>query len=89
MLWRGKTKKEPFDYFREKDALAKQFDALVEKAGIEAAVERDVNAAAKMHRLAGARIHQRCWQEGPRTGGLRQTSDLGGIIRRCVRAGTA
>jgi hypothetical protein len=29
-----------------------------------------VNAAAKMHRLAGAKIHQRCWQEGPRTGGL-------------------
>ena len=23
-----------------------------------------------MHRLAGAKIHQRCWQEGPRTGGL-------------------
>jgi hypothetical protein len=20
-----------------------------------------------MHRLAGAKIHQRCWQEGPRT----------------------
>ena len=48
-----------------------------------------VNAAAKMHRLAGAKIHQRCWRAGPRTGGLRQTSDLGGIIRRCVRAGTA
>ena len=47
-----------------------------------------VNAAAKMHRLAGAKIHQRCWRAGPRTGGLRQTSDLGGIIRRCVRAGT-
>ena len=29
-----------------------------------------VNAGAKMHRLAGVRIHQRCWQEGPRTGGL-------------------
>ncbi len=29
-----------------------------------------VNATAKMHRLAGAKIHQRCWQEGPRTGGL-------------------
>jgi hypothetical protein len=23
-----------------------------------------------MHRLAGAKMHQRCWQEGPRTGGL-------------------
>jgi len=23
-----------------------------------------------MHRLAGAKIHQRCWQEGPRTGGF-------------------
>jgi len=40
MLWRGKTNKEPFDYFRERDALAKQFDALVEKAGIGAAVDR-------------------------------------------------
>jgi hypothetical protein len=39
MLWRSKTKKEPFDYFRERDALAKQFDDLIEKAGIEAAVE--------------------------------------------------
>ena len=29
-----------------------------------------VNAGAIMHRLAGAKIHQRCWQEGPRTGGL-------------------
>jgi hypothetical protein len=28
-----------------------------------------VNAGAKLHRLAGAKIHQRCWQEGPRTGG--------------------
>ena len=31
---------------------------------------RPVNAEAKMHRLAGAKIHQRCWQVGPRTGGL-------------------
>jgi hypothetical protein len=30
----------------------------------------DVNAGAKIHRFAGAKIHQRCWQEGPRTGGL-------------------
>ncbi len=29
-----------------------------------------VNAAAKMHRLAGAKIHQRRGQEGPQTGGL-------------------
>ena len=29
-----------------------------------------VNAGAIMHRLAGAKIHQRCWQEGPRTGSL-------------------
>src|SRR6266581_1051607 len=36
-----------------------------------------VNAAAKMHRLAGAKIHQRCWQEGPRTGGLSSVIRLG------------
>lgn len=36
-----------------------------------------VNAAAKMHRLAGAKIHQRCWQEGPRTGGLSSDIRLG------------
>ena len=28
-----------------------------------------VNAGAKMHRFAGAKIHQWCWQEGLRTGG--------------------
>jgi hypothetical protein len=36
-----------------------------------------VNAGAKMHRFAGAKMHQRCSQKGPRTGGLfvaRQTS---------------
>ena len=40
--------------------------------GIHCAVNNlgGVNAAAKMHRLAGAKIHQSCWQEGPRTGGL-------------------
>ena len=27
-----------------------------------------VNATAIMHRLAGAKIHQRCWQEGPELG---------------------
>ena len=32
--------------------------------------EDAVNAGAKMHRLAGAKMHQRCWQKGPRTGGL-------------------
>jgi phosphoglycerate dehydrogenase-like enzyme len=31
---------------------------------------QNVNAGAKMHRLAGAKMHQRCWQEGPRTGSL-------------------
>ena len=60
------------------------------KPGVKTSIaDLAVNAAAKMHRLAGAKIHQRCWRAGPRTGGLRQTSDLGGIIRRCVRAGTA
>jgi hypothetical protein len=29
-----------------------------------------VNAGAKMHRLAGAKIHQRCWQEDPQLGVL-------------------
>jgi hypothetical protein len=43
-----------------------------------------------MHRLAGAKIHQRCWQEGPGTGGLfRQASSLRGIIRRSIGAGRA
>ncbi len=49
-----------------------------------------VNAGAKMHRPAGAKIHQQCRQEGPRTGGLfLQASGLGGIIRRRVRASPA
>ena len=38
-----------------------------------------VNAAAKMHRLAGAKIHQRCWQEGPRTGALSSDIRLGRV----------
>jgi SAM (Sterile alpha motif) domain-containing protein/adenylate/guanylate cyclase family protein len=43
----------------------------------ERAVRAGVNATAKMHRLAGAKIHQRCWQEGPRTGGLSSDIRLG------------
>jgi hypothetical protein len=39
MLWRAKTKTELFDYFRESDALRKQYDEVIEKAGIGAAVE--------------------------------------------------
>ena len=92
-------------YDRNDNKIGEIMDVLVEPSGeVNAAIvgvggflgagEKDVavkfvNAAAKMHRLAGAKIHQRCWRAGPRTGGLRQTSDLGGIIRRCVRAGTA
>ena len=38
-----------------------------------------VNAGAKMRRLAGAKIHRRCWQEGPELGafssGIRLGSD--------------
>ena len=38
-----------------------------------------VNAGAKMGRLAGAKIHRRCWQEGPELGafssGIRLGSD--------------
>ena len=41
--------------------------------------EMAVNAAAKMHRLAGAKIHQRCWQEGPRTGALSSDIRLGRV----------
>jgi hypothetical protein len=29
-----------------------------------------VNAGAKMHRFAGAKMHQRCSQKSPRTGGF-------------------
>ena len=32
-----------------------------------------VNAGAKMHRLAGAKIHQRCWQEAPELGAFRHS----------------
>src|SRR6185437_13464667 len=32
--------------------------------------EGGITTALTMHRLARAKIHQRCWQEGPRTGGL-------------------
>jgi hypothetical protein len=42
----------------------------VEIIGVQCITPGGVNAGAKMHRLAGAKIHQRCWQEGPRTGGL-------------------
>ena len=41
--------------------------------------EGTVNAGAKMRRLAGAKIHRRCWQEGPELGafssGIRLGSD--------------
>jgi hypothetical protein len=40
MLLRAKSKSEPFDYFRERDALGKQYNKLTEKAGITAQVER-------------------------------------------------
>ena len=38
--------------------------------GLAGRIVRGVNAGAKMHRGAGAKVHQWCWQEGPRTGGL-------------------
>ena len=39
MLW-TKTRTTPFDYFREKDALAEQYRESINKAGIAAQVER-------------------------------------------------
>jgi hypothetical protein len=48
----------------------------------EVAAWQDVNAGAKMHRFAGAKMHQRCSQKSPRTGGL----SLGVRPRRdCLR----
>jgi len=35
-----KAKDEPFDYFRERDTLRKQYTYLMDKAGIAAGVER-------------------------------------------------
>ena len=40
MLRRSKTAEQPFDYFRERDALGKQYNELIEKAGIAEQVER-------------------------------------------------
>jgi hypothetical protein len=40
MLRHAKPKPEPFDYFRERDALENRYNDLIEKAGITAQVER-------------------------------------------------
>src|ERR1019366_4041475 len=66
--WRKATLKEAkrvvFTFHQQ---MAKAPDGNAEKAEPTAP---PVNAGAKMHRPAGAKIHQRCRQEGPRTGGL-------------------
>jgi hypothetical protein len=47
-----------------------------------------VNAGAKMHRLAGTKIHQCAGEEAPHWGLFRQSSGLGRMIRR-IRTGTS
>jgi len=48
-------------------------------ASTESDLEAAVNAGAKIHRFAGAKIHRRCWQEGPElvafSSGIRLGSD--------------
>jgi hypothetical protein len=50
---RTKTKTEPFDYFRGRDALREQYGDLIEKAGIATQIERCERWAAPDYFEAG------------------------------------